>query len=172
MADVRFYSADVQRLVLAAALGERSIHFHNALHLLVVAGLGTGTMELDIRHIQGIHTGLAKHLAGQISLVAGVWVSDRDGFGRMVGSSTENDAQDVVVVCFSVFKSLDNKRPNAVRTAVPIAGGIPGLACVMSFGEEVAVAQTSETIWVGQHVNTTSDSGIDLAIPKGLAGDL
>src|SRR5262249_8044416 len=41
MADVRLYSADVQRLVLVAALGERSIDFHNALHLLVVAGLGT-----------------------------------------------------------------------------------------------------------------------------------
>ena len=172
MADVRLYSADVQGLVLVAALGERSIHFHNALHLLVVARLGTSAVELDIRHIQGIHAGLAKHLAGQIGLVAGVGVSDGDGFGRMVGSSTENDAQDVVIVCFGVFKSLDNKRPNAVRAAVPIGGGIPGLACVKSFGEEVAVAQTSETVWVGQHIDTASDRGIDLAVPKGLAGDL
>ena len=172
MADVCLYSADMQGIFPATAPCKRRIHFHNALHLLVIAGLGTSAVELDIRNIQGIHAGLAKHLAGQICLVSGVRVSDGHSLGRMVSSSAENNAKDIVVVCLSVFKSLNHKRPNAVRAAVPIGGGIPGLACAMPFGEEVAVAQTSETVWVGQHVDTASNRGIDLPFPKGLAGDL
>ena len=42
----------------------------------------------------------------------------------------------------------------------------------MSFGEEVAVAQTSETVWIGQDIDTASNSGIDITLPKRLAGDL
>ena len=73
-------------------------------------------------------------------------ISDGDGFGRMVGSRTKDDAQNVVVVFFSLFESLDNKRPDAVCMAIQTNGDSPGLACVMAFGEEAAVAQTSETV--------------------------
>ena len=87
----------------------------------------------------------------------------------MVISHTTDDAQNVVVVFSSLFESLDNKRPDAVCMAIPTSGGNPGLACVMPFGEEAAVAQTSETVKVGQHIETTSDRGMDIAIPWGLA---
>ena len=46
----------------------------------------------------------------------------------------------------SLFQSVDNKRPDAVCMATPTSGHNPGLACVMPFGEEAAVAQTSETV--------------------------
>ena len=49
-------------------------------------------------------------------------MSNGDCFSRMISFRAENNTQNVVVVCFSVCKSLDNKRPNAVRIAVPIGG--------------------------------------------------
>ena len=58
-------------------------------------------------------------------------MSDGDGFGRMVDSRTKDDAQNIVVVCSSLLEFLDNKRPDAVCTAIPISGDSPGLACVM-----------------------------------------
>ena len=91
-------------------------------------------------------------------------ISDGDGFGRMVGSRTKDDAQNVVVVFFSLFESLDNKRPYAVCMAIHTSGDSPGLASVMPFGEEATAAQTSETIQVSQHIETTSDRGIDIAV--------
>ena len=76
-------------------------------------------------------------------------MSDGDGFGRKVGYRTKDDAQNFVVVCSSLLEFLDNKRPDAVCTAIPTSGDSQGLACVMPFGEEAAVAQTSGTVWVG-----------------------
>lgn len=49
-------------------------------------------------------------------------MSDGDCFSRIISFRTENNTQNVVVVCFSVSKSLNNTRLNAVRMAVPIGG--------------------------------------------------
>ena len=64
----------------------------------------------------------------------------------MIAFRTKDNAQNVVVVFFSLFESLDNKRPDAVCMATPISGDSRGPDCVMPFREEAAVAQTSETV--------------------------
>ena len=78
-------------------------------------------------------------------------MSDGDDFGRMVGSRTKDDAQNVVVVCSSLLELLDDKRPDAVCTAIPTSGDSPILQAFMPFGEEAAVAQTSDRLDCSAH---------------------
>lgn len=55
-------------------------------------------------------------------------MSDGDGFGRVVGSSPEDDAEDVVIVRFRVLETLHDDRANTIGTAVSISLAIPRLA--------------------------------------------
>ena len=90
----------------------------------------------------------------------------------MIRSGAKDDGQDVIIVCFGVFKSLDYKRSNAVCPAVSIGRSIPSLASVVSLGEEMALAKSSKTVRVSKDVDATSDCGINLAVPESLASDL
>jgi hypothetical protein len=88
----------------------------------------------------------------------------------MICAGTKDNAKYVVVVCFCVFEPLDHDRPNAIGTTIAVGCGIPSLAGIMSSSEEMAFAQTCETIRVRQDVHTTSDGHVDLPIPQRLAG--
>jgi hypothetical protein len=99
-------------------------------------------------------------------------VGDGHGVRRVIGASSEDDAEDIVVVGLGVFESLDDHRADAIGTAVAISSGIPSLACIVALGQEVTVAKTSEAIWVGQNVQATSNRHVDLAVPKCLASHL
>ena len=72
--------------------------------------------------------------------MARVRIGNGHGLGRIVGPSAEDDAEDVVVVSFGIFKPLDDKGSNAVCSAVSVRRGIPRLSGVGALGQEVAVA--------------------------------
>jgi hypothetical protein len=48
--------------------------------------------------------------------MARMGMRNRDCFSRVVGSSSYNNAEDVVIVSFSIFKTLKNNRCNGVGT--------------------------------------------------------
>ena len=83
----------------------------------------------------------------------------------MISSSTKDDTKDVVVVRYGIFDSFDNDRHDTVRTAITVSSRVPRFAGVVTFGEEMAIAKTSKTVWIGEHIETTSDGSINITAP-------
>lgn len=53
---------------------------------------------------------------------------DRQSFGRVIGGTSRDDGDDIIIIGFRIFKSLYDNRPNTVSAAVPICIFLPDLA--------------------------------------------
>jgi hypothetical protein len=117
-------------------------------------------------NVEWVNASAPQDLLREKLLMASMRMGDRDSFRGMIRARTEDDAEYIVVVCLSIFKPFQNDRSNAIRAAVSVSFGIPSLAGVGCFGQEMAMTQSGKSVGIRQNVHASSDNRVCVSIPE------
>ena len=90
--------------------------------------MGTSPVHFDITHFMSINTSIRQDSLIEEFLRAGMWVSDRHSFCRMVGGSSKDATKDDILIGNGVLVSLENNGATRISTTVAIGGVVVCLA--------------------------------------------
>ena len=81
-------------------------------------------MHFDIINIVWINTSIVHDLLEQNLLSLRMWVSNGHGIGRMICRSLQYHTKNAIVVCLSIFKTLNDNGADPITAAIAIVPDI------------------------------------------------